>query len=258
MTAENMRNIRLTIEYNGSGFAGWQIQDNAPTIQGELEAALNKIAGHRVRLSGSGRTDSGVHALCQTANFKTESTAPLKAFVRGTNSILPAGISVVSAAEADEGFDSRRSVVIKAYVYRIYSSQARSADLGARSWWVPYALDVAKMDRAASLLVGTHDFGAFRSAGCDAAHSVRTVSASRVTKKGRLIEYEIMGNGFLRNMVRIIAGTLMEVGAGRKEVNDMLGLLESRDREMAGPTAPACGLTLKKVVYPPSGGETYP
>lgn len=253
-----VRNILITVEYDGGAYAGWQTQPGLPTIQERLETELSRIACHPVKVTGSGRTDAGVHALGQTATFSTTSNVPLKAFVAGANSLLPPDISILSAAQAPEWLDARRSTLIKTYRYRIYNGTARSAVAGERAWWVSRNLDAAAMDEAAKLVAGTHDFGAFRSAGCDARHSVRTVSASRVIVRGGFLDYEISGNGFLRNMVRMIAGTLTEVGLGRLSVADVGRLLAGGGAGKGGPTAPAHGLTLLRVAYPHFDGDCYP
>lgn len=254
----HVRKILLTIQYDGSSYAGWQTQPGLPTIQQTLEDGLSRIACHPVRITGSGRTDAGVHAEGQTATFSTTSTAPLKAFVAGANSLLPPDISVLSARQAPDWLDARRSTLVKTYRYRIYNGGARSAVTGDRAWWVGRSLDVAKMDEAAALLAGTHDFGAFRAAGCDAKHAVRTVAASRITARGQCVDYEISGNGFLRNMVRMIAGTLCEVGLGRLSYGEVGELLAKSGETKGGPTAPAHGLTLMRVVYPYFDGDSYP
>lgn len=254
-----MRNVKLVVSYEGKGYAGWQVQDGEPTIQAALEEALAKITGHTVKLKGSGRTDAGVHAEGQVANFFTESQAPLKAFVRGVNSLIPDDISVISAQDVPPGFDSRRSALFKVYRYSIVNTQAPPASLVKRCWWVSGRLDVALMDRAASLFAGRHDFGAFRSSGCDSVHAVRFLNSVRVTKRlGGIIEIEAVGKGFMRNMVRIIAGTLVETGSGRMTPAGVESLFGNPDRANAGITAPAHGLTLLKVIYPEIPGPSYP
>jgi len=253
-----MRNILLEIEYVGSAYAGWQAQPEDPTIQLEIEKALKRVTGEEVRLTGSGRTDSGVHAAGQAANFPTGSNLPLKAFVAGANSLLPADISIKSAKVVPMEFDARRSALSKTYHYKFFNSPVRSALLARFGWWIPYHLDAAAMELAASQFSGTHDFGAYRSAGCDAKHSVRTIAAARIVKAGPLITFEVVGNGFLRNMVRIMAGTLCRVGAGKMSPEEIPASLISGDRRDAGPTAPPWGLTLFKVVYPPDESESYP
>ena len=254
-----MRNVKLLVSYDGGAYAGWQVQDKSPTIQGKLEESLSKIAGHAVSLRGSGRTDAGVHAAAQAANFRTGSAAPLKAFVRGANSLLPPDISVLSAEEAAPDFDARKSSLYKVYLYRIKNAEARSAGTAGTSLWIAQELDVAAMDQAAGKLTGRHDFGSFRSSGCDSAHAVRFLNSVRVTKAGgSTLEIEVVGKGFLRNMVRIIAGTLIEVGLGKLNPMEFRAVIDSADRETAGPTAPAHGLTLLRVVYPASDGPRYP
>jgi tRNA pseudouridine38-40 synthase len=256
-----VRNIRLLLEYDGTAYEGWQSQPNGRTIQDVLEAALTALVKHPLRVTASGRTDAGVHALGQVANFHTDCRAPLKAFVRGTNALLPPDISVRRADEVSPDFDSRRSARGKTYRYRIFNAPTPSALTRRSNWWICGALDDEAMVRAAALLVGTHDFEAFRSSGCDAPHAVREIRSLEVKRHGpdgELLDIEVTGNGFLRNMVRIIAGTLAEVGRGRRGVDDIAALLASGDRDKAGITAPAQGLTLLRVYYDETPLETYP
>lgn len=254
-----MRNVKLVISYEGARYAGWQTQVGDPTVQAALEEVLAKITGHPVRVRGSGRTDAGVHAEGQVANFFTGSSVPLKAFVRGANSMLPEDISILSAQDVPPDFDSRRSALFKVYRYSIRNSESRSAESARKSWWVSGRLDVAAMDRAAALFTGRHDFGAFRASGCDSAHAVRFMNSIRVTGSGGGdIVIEAVGKGFMRNMVRIIAGTLVETGMGRMTLAEVAALFEKPERAGAGITAPAHGLTLHRVVYPRLDGPAYP
>lgn len=253
-----MRNIRLLLEYDGTDYAGWQLQPGERTLQGALEEALSALVKAPVRVNASGRTDAGVHALGQVANFHTESTAPLKAFVRGTNALLPRDVSVRRADEVPLDFDSRRSARGKTYRYRIQNAPTPSALARRTSWWLSGALDAEAMQRAAQALVGCHDYEAFRSAGCDAAHANREIYSAQVRREGEFIDFTVRGSGFLRHMVRIIAGTLVEVGFGRMDAAEMPALLASRDRNLAGMTAPAQGLTLIEVYYDLEPGEAYP
>lgn len=253
-----MRNLRLTLEYDGTAYVGWQVQENGPTIQGALEAALARLLKEEVRVTGSGRTDAGVHALGQVANFRTEAPIPLKGVVCGLNALLPRDVAVRRAEEVPLAFDSRRSAKSKLYQYFLHHCEAPSALARRTSWWLRGRFDVDAAARAAACLSGTHDFGAFRAAGCDAAHAVRTVEEVSLLRRGEFVEVRARGNGFLRHMVRIVVGTLVEVGQGRRAEASMAELLESRDRGRAGATAPAHGLFLAEVRYDAPVFEAWP
>lgn len=253
-----MRNLRLTLEYDGTAYAGWQVQDNGATIQGALEAALATLLKEPVRITGSGRTDAGVHALGQVANFCTEARIPLKGVVHGLNALLPRDISVRRADDVPLTFDSRRSAREKTYQYFLHRADTPSALARRTSWWLRGPLDLASAERAAQLLEGTHDFGAFRAAGCDAVHSVRTLLEVALMPRGEFLEIRVRGNGFLRHMVRILVGTLVEVGQGRRSVASVAELLETFDRGRAGVTAPPQGLVLAEVRYDVTPLESYP
>ncbi len=253
-----MRNIRLTLEYDGTAYAGWQVQPNAPTVQEALEQALETLLQHPVRVMGSGRTDAGVHALGQTANFLTERPIPLKGVFHGLNSLLPGDIAVRRVDAMPPGFDSRRSAREKTYRYRLHVAPAPSAFARRTSWRIPFPLDEAAMAEAARILEGTHDFAAFRAAGCDAATTVRTLRRLSVSREGEFIVVEAVGNGFLRHMVRILVGTLVEVGRGKMAPDRVRDLLEHPARERAGPTAPPQGLFLVCVRYDEQPLESYP
>lgn len=253
-----MRNIRLLLEYDGTAYSGWQTQPAAPTIQETLERALATMLGEPARVTGSGRTDAGVHAEGQVANFRTDRPIPLKGFVHGLNSLLPHDIAVRRAEEMEADFDSRRSARRKTYRYAIHNGITPSALVRRTTTWVSAPLDAAAMDRAAAALRGVHDFEAFRSSGCDADHAVREILDTAVRRAGERVEIEVTGTGFLRHMVRIIAGTLIEVGTGRREGDSVARCLASRERGLAGPTAPAQGLTLVRVVYDAVVLESYP
>jgi len=253
-----VRNIRLTVEYEGTGFSGYQFQPEDPTVQGELERALVELTGAPHRVQASGRTDAGVHALAQVVNFHTESDLPLKAFLHGVNAFLPEAIRVKSVAEMPLDFDSRRSAVRKTYLYRIYADHAPPVLMRAFTWWIYNNLDIEEMRRGASHLVGIHDFAGFRSAGCDSLTTIREITAVRVSREGNLISIEVTGSGFLRNMVRIIVGTLVEIGQGRRKAESVSELLKDCDRGKAGITAPPQGLLLKEVFYGDEPLEVYP
>jgi tRNA pseudouridine38-40 synthase len=253
-----VRNIRLTLEYEGTAYAGWQVQDHAPTIQAELEAALGVLLKHSVRVTGSGRTDAGVHALGQVANFRTETRIPLRGVLHGLNALLPKDIAVRRAEEVPPVFDSRRSAKEKTYQYFLHVGPVPSAFARRTSWRITGSLDLDALRSAAGRFVGTHDFGAFRSAGCDASHAVRTVHDLWVAERGEFVEIGVRGTAFLRHMVRILVGTLVEVGLGKRPAEAVDELLAKGDRKLAGPTAPPQGLFLKAVLYDVASLETYP
>ena len=243
-----MRNIKITIQYNGKNYCGWQKQNNSPGIQGTIEKAIFDITREEVKITGSGRTDAGVHALGQVANFKTNSQIPVDRIPNALNAKLPKDISIVKAEEVDEDFHSRYSAKKKTYRYQIYNSLYRSPIYADISYPVKYDLDIDKMKKEAKSLIGTYDFKGFMSSGSSVTDTVRTIYNIEVSKSEDLIIIEIEGNGFLYNMVRIIAGTLVDIGRGRI-TEKMSTIIESKSRSMAGHTAPAHGLFLKKVDY---------
>jgi tRNA pseudouridine38-40 synthase len=244
-----MRNIKLTIEYDGTGYHGWQSQTNALAVQDVIQDAVGKLTGEDCSLVGAGRTDVGVHALGQTANFLTESNIPSERFSFALNSVLPDDIVVKRSEEVSINFHSRYDAKGKKYRYLIYNSVHPSALLRNRAFHVPCELDYAAMRHAALSFQGTHDFSAFRAAGSSAKTSVRTVTDVLLEKDGEIIRFEISGNGFLYNMVRIITGTLVEVGSGKIPPDAIPGIIRSGDRLKAGKTAPAQGLYLVEVFY---------
>lgn len=243
-----MRNIKITIQYNGKNYCGWQKQNNSPGIQGTIEKAIFDITREEVKITGSGRTDAGVHALGQVANFKINSQIPVDRIPNALNAKLPKDISIVKAEEVDEDFHSRYSAKKKTYRYQIYNSLYRSPIYADISYPVKYDLDIDKMKKEAKSLIGTYDFKGFMSSGSSVIDTVRTIYNIEVSKSEDLIIIEIEGNGFLYNMVRIIAGTLVDIGRGRI-AEKMSTIIESKSRSMAGHTAPAHGLFLKKVDY---------
>ena len=257
-----MRNIKITLEYDGTHFFGWQTQRKEHrTIQATLEKALHKILSEKVRVAGSGRTDSGVHAVAQEANFKTNSVLPLKKLRLALNALLPRDITVTSVEEADHDFDACRHARGKVYRYVILNRPYRSSFLKEKAAFCPFPLDVALMRRESKCLVGKHDFRAFCASGSSAKTTVRTVRAISIKKIAcamwemspgdivRLISVDIEADGFLYNMVRNIVGSLIEVGRGRFPAGSIKNILSSKDRGRAGPTAAACGLYLMKVNY---------
>jgi tRNA pseudouridine38-40 synthase len=246
----SMRNIKLLIEYDGTNYQGWQVQPKGPTIQGMLEEKLGLITGQPVQLFGSGRTDSGVHALGQIAHFKTQSRMDIRTIQRALNSLLPPDIVIQKVDEVDEGFHARKHSKSKVYEYRILNRNLRSVFHHRYVWHIPPKLNLTEMKKATQSLVGEHDFSSFRSVGTPARTAVRRVSRAE-WKRGRdgLIRFEIEANGFLKQMVRAIVGTLVEVGKGRTKASDFRKIMNSRERKEAGPTAPAQGLFLKEVKY---------
>ncbi len=242
--------IALVIEYDGSGFSGWQRQAHAPSVQEAVEAALSRVADHPVQVVCAGRTDAGVHATAQVAHFDTTAQRPLHAWVLGANSHLPRSVSVLSAHEVGGAFHARYSAVRRAYRYVFQCRRARPALLQDRVAWTHHRLDAERMHEAAQPLVGEHDFSAFRAVACQAAHPVREIHAVRVQRSGELVLIDVEANAFLHHMVRIVAGTLLSVGAGERSTDWPAELLAGGDRTRSGITAPACGLYLTRVAYP--------
>lgn len=244
-----MRNIKLTIEYDGKGFNGWQKQPDRLNIQGEIEKAIEEITGEKVDLTASGRTDAGVHSLGQTANFKTDSKIPTEKFAKAINSRLKKSIVIKSAEEVDEKFHSRYSVKSKTYRYIINNSENGTAIYRGLEYHVPMKLDYEKMNEAIKYFIGEHDFKAFKASGTSSKSSVRKILDGSVRKEGERVIIEVTGTGFLYNMVRIISGTLLDVGLGKIKPEDIPSIIESKDRTKAGKTLPAHGLYLLQVNY---------
>jgi tRNA pseudouridine38-40 synthase len=245
-----MRNIKLLIEYDGTNYLGWQVQPRGPTIQGTLEEKLRLLTGELIQLIGSGRTDSGVHALGQVAHFKTQSQMDIGSMQRALNSLLPHDIVIQKIEEVEEGFHARRHSKSKLYEYRILNRNLRSAIHRGYVWHIPQKLNLMEMRKATRRLVGEHDFSSFRSVGSSTRTTVRRViRAEWKRRQDDLIRFEIEANGFLKQMVRSIVGTLVEVGKGRIDAAEFRKILDSKDRRKAGPTAPAQGLFLKEVKY---------
>ncbi len=244
-----MRNIKLIIEYDGTNYHGWQSQINAVAIQDVVKAAIKRLTGEAVDLTGSSRTDAGVHAYGQTANFFTESAIPADKFSRALNSILPEDIVIRESCEAGRDFHSRYAAKGKRYRYIVYNSPVPSALMRNRAFYVPQKLNMELMEKAAEHFIGKHDFSAFRASDSSIATAIRTVTEACLIKREETIEFNIEGDGFLYNMVRIISGTLVEVGMGRVLHSDIPGIIESGDRRRAGRTAPPQGLYLMKVFY---------
>ena len=245
-----MRNIRLVIEYDGKDFNGWQKQPNKLNIQGEIERAIMDITKEeKIDLIASGRTDAGVHAIGQVANFKTNSTIPIEKFAMAINSKVKKSIVVKSAEEVDEKFHSRYNCKKKTYRYVINNSENGSAIYRNQEYHYPIKLDTEKMKQAIKYFEGEHDFKAFRASGTGSKTSVRKIYKAEVYEQGERIYIELTGSGFLYNMVRIIAGTLVDVGNGKINVEDVPNIIIEGDRTKAGKTLPPQGLFLLKVDY---------
>lgn len=244
-----MRNIKFVIEYDGTDYSGWQYQPNAGTIQGVMEERIGRIINEKVTLTASGRTDAGVHALNQVANFRTEKEISCEALQKGLNALLPTDIVVKEIVEVDKDFHSRFSAAGKVYIYQILNRSYPSALLNRYSWFIRYPLDIDLMNKAAVHLIGEHDFSSFRASSCGAPHPVKTVRSALFRKERDLLVFEIEATGFLHHMVRNIVGTLVDVGMGRRTTGSIRELLERKDRRLAGVTAPPHGLFLKEVKY---------
>ena len=244
-----MRNIKLSISYDGTRYAGWQSQKNAASIQDTVESVLKKITGRRAKLKGSGRTDSGVHARNQVANFRTASSLPLKRLKDALNSYLPDDILISSVSEAADKFDAQRCAKSKRYRYAVTTS--RFVDPFIRHFVArfSYPLDIRAMRKAASGLVGRHDFKAFQASGSKETDTVRRIDKINIEKNADLVYIDIWADGFLYNMARTICGTLLEIGRGKMPVSVIKDILKKKDRTLTGPTAPAKGLCLMSVEY---------
>ena len=245
-----MRNIKLVIEYDGKEYNGWQKQPDKLNIQGTIEKAIERITGEQVDLMASGRTDRGVHALGQVANFKTNSNIPIEKFAIAINSNLKKSILIKSAEEVDERFHSRLTCKKKTYRYVINNSQFGTAIYRNLETHIPIKLNAEKMKKAIKFFEGEHDFKAFKASGTSSKSSVRTIYKAEIKEMpDERIWIELTGNGFLYNMVRIIAGTLVDVGLGKIEPEEINNILESKNRENAGKTLPPQGLYLLNVEY---------
>ena len=244
-----MRNIKLTIEYDGKDFNGWQKQPKKLNIQGEIERAISEITGEEMELIASGRTDAGVHALAQVANFKTNSNIPVEKWPLALNTKLKRSIRIINAEEVDERFHSRYNCKKKTYRYIINNSKYGTAIYRNLEYNFSENLDVEKMNEAAQFFIGEHDFKGFKASGTSSKSSVRTIYEAKVFKNGNRIIIELTGNGFLYNMVRIIAGTLIDVGTGKIKPEEIEDIINSGDRTRAGKTLPPNGLYLVKVEY---------
>jgi len=244
-----MRNIKLTIAYDGTNYCGWQRQKNGLSVQELLERALRKILREKITVIGSGRTDAGVHSRGQTLNFRTRSSMGLESIKKALNANLPEDISVTGIRTVGMDFNARFNAKSKVYRYLIYTSETRSPFDRRYSLYVPYGLNISAMGEAANYLLGKHDFSSFKAAHGSAKTSIRTIKHISVRKKGKMVIIDIEADGFLYNMVRAIVGTLVEIGRGRWKPAKMKKIVASKNRFLAGPTVSAKGLTLVRVRY---------
>lgn len=245
-----MRNIKIVLQYDGTRYSGWQSQEHCEnTIQGKLTAVLCRMLGEEIEVAGSGRTDAGVHALGQVANFKTRSKLSCREIMEGLNRYLPEDIAVLSAKEVPERFHSRLSATGKTYRYHIWNSRIPNVFGRRYSWTIEEPLDLRAMRLAAEKLTGTHDFRAFCSLKRSKKSTVRTIESIWIEQKGAEVILSFTGNGFLYHMVRILTGTLVEIGLHKKTPEAIDAILASGNREQAGITAPAQGLFLVQVEY---------
>lgn len=243
--------IALGIEYNGSGFHGWQLQQaGIRSVQYEVEQAIAKVADHAVRIHCAGRTDTGVHALEQVVHFDTQASRPQRAWTQGVNVNLPADVSMLWSTQVAEEFHARFSAERRTYRYLILNRPVRSALQHGRATWIHRPLDAEMMHEAACGLLGTHDFSSYRALGCQAKSPVRTLHRISVRRSGEMIELQIEANAFLHHMVRNIAGVLIAIGKGEAGSGWATEVLHLRDRRLGGVTAPPDGLYFEKVQYP--------
>jgi len=247
-----MRNIKLVLEYNGSMFSGFQKQPGQPTVQEVLEKALSGFFNRKMKIAAaSGRTDTGVHAEGQVVNFKTASAQELWQIQKGLNALLPPPVAVKEIEEVPSDFHARYSVRSKVYEYRIWNHPCRSPLIAGRALHVPYHLNVARMRQAVKAFLGKHDFGSFTSVSSmkKGSSCVRTIKRFQIKRQGPLILMHVEADGFLYHMIRNMAGTLLEVGRGKRTPEEMSAILQAKDRRLAGMTAPSEGLTLIRVAY---------
>ena len=244
-----MARIKLTIEYDGTDYVGWQVQPNGVSVQHCVELALGQLLGEPIRVHSSGRTDSGVHALGMVCHLTTERQLPLSAWREGVNRFLPDNIVVRGAEVVSDDFHARFSATGKRYRYTVLRDEVRSPLQRYMAWQVPQSLNLNEMQRAAALFVGTHDFAAFRTSGCAAETTRREIFALALHEEGKLLHIDVSGSGFLKNMVRMIVGTLVDIGRGRRPATDVSQMLAGEVAVGPALTAPAQGLCLMEVWY---------
>ncbi len=243
------RRWRAVVEYDGTDFSGWQRQDGQRTVQGVVEDAIRQVVGESVFVRAAGRTDAGVHADGQVVSFDLVQPMPAHGLLRGLNSILPPDVALVEVAEAAHDFDARFSARGKVYRYTVWNHFVRSPRRARTAWHVRQVLDLDAIRSTAALLVGEHDFRAFRASDCDRRTTRRVVRRLDVDRQGAIVTFDVEATAFLKNMVRILVGTLIDVGRGRLQPAVVTRMLETGDRTAGGMTAPACGLTLLRVIY---------
>jgi len=253
----DINNIAMRIMYDGSKYHGWQVQKTGDTVAGTLESALSRLCEHTVKVNGCGRTDAGVHAEIYCANFKTTSTIPPDRLPYAVNAYLPPDISVQSAMYVEENFDANLSCVKKEYTYRIINTRIHDPFFSGRAYFYPHKLNLDVMKAAAGHFVGTHDFAAVRSVGTNTKTTVRTVFWYNIEQVGHILELRVCANGFLYNMARAMAGTLLYVSEGKILPDEIPSLLSSKDRRLAGPTVPPDGLFLTRLWYTGNVGEMF-
>lgn len=244
-----MRNVSLTVEYVGKNYSGFQIQPNVLTVQEVLETALKKTFNKEIEITAAGRTDAGVHAFGQVINFFVDTTMDIGNMPKVININLPDDVSIVDAKFVDDNFSARYSAKSKVYKYVIYNNKYRSAIHGDFSYNFPHELDIEKMKKASECLIGTHDFTSFMGRDSNVKDAIRTIYSVEITRDGDFVEIVFHGKAFLRNMIRIIVGTLCDIGRGKLEVEFLENSIKEKNRAKAGYTAPANGLFLMKVNY---------
>ncbi len=243
------RRWRAVVEYDGTDFSGWQRQDGQRTVQGVVEDAIRAVIGESVFVRAAGRTDAGVHADGQVVSFDLVQPMPPRGLLRGLNSVLPADVALVDVTEAAPDFDARFSARGKVYRYTVWNHLVRSPRRARTAWHVRQVLDLEAIQTTAALLVGEHDFRGFRASDCDRRTTRRVVRRLDVGRQGAIVTFDVEATAFLKNMVRILVGTLIDVGRGRLAPSVVTRMLETGDRTVGGMTAPACGLTLLRVIY---------
>ena len=244
-----MRNIKLSLKYDGNNYHGWQSQKNAKSVQQMVESAISQIAHEKITVFGCSRTDAGVHALKYVCNFQTNSDAPIDKIQIAMNSLLPHDISVFECAEVHENFHARYDTKSKTYIYKILNSSFRDPFYANYSYFCPFKINLSKMQRACKFFIGRRDFSAFTSKGSNPIDNIREIYYLHISKKGDIITMEITAKGFLYKMARIIAGTLLYVGLGKIDLEKIPEIIEKKDRKYAGKTLSANGLYLKEIIY---------
>lgn len=258
-----MPTYRLTLAYDGTDFCGWQAQQNGTSVQSVLQDALTRLFGQPISCRAAGRTDAGVHAQAQVVSFRSDRVVPERALIHGSNHYLPKSVAVLAAATVPDDFDARFSASGKLYRYQIWNAPVRAPQYRVDHWHVIQPLDLAAMQQAAALLIGRHDFRAFRAADCERRTTVRLMRRIDITRRPpahalpeqSVIHIEVSATAFLKHMVRILVGTLVQVGKARMTVEQVALALQQGDRTLAGPTAPSHGLTLIAVEYGPRTGQ---